>query len=395
MTVSGSSPDPDSTAELLRRALAAEASDVQPSPDALDSIRQRTSTSTAESHRGRLFGSGSAGTGFGLSRPSWVVGALGAGLATAAVITTVAVVGDRNADTGRTPQGAAGQTTLDSPITPTTSPPPSQQPTSSTDSPSSDPTASTNLPSPSPRPLSIIQPVYFFATSGLDAIPGGQPNPRLYGEPHTVVPNSDTSVAEAAVHEFLTSRPIDADYSSGWPSGVDVIDVTQTGDVTTIDLTGNADIQNSPAPHPPSPFRLLAIQALLATAGVEHRAAFTYNGEPVDYLFHEPALVARQPDDEVRALVSITSPVDGQLVADPVTVTGSANVFEANVNWELLDTSGKVIDSGSAMAGFTEWRDFSIDLGTLVPGSYTVRAFESSPEDGRPTLVDDKTFTVR
>ena len=53
------------------------------------------------------------------------------------------------------------------------------------------------------------------------------------------------------------------------------------------------------------------------------------------------------------------------------------------------------VDSGYTMAGSMEWKPFTINLGQLDPGTYTVRAFESSAENGRPTHIDDKTFTVR
>jgi hypothetical protein len=70
-------------------------------------------------------------------------------------------------------------------------------------------------------------------------------------------------------------------------------------------------------------------------------------------------------------------------------------VFEGTVNWELLDDNRDVIDSGYAMAGSMEWKPFTINLGRLDRGTYTVRAFESSAEDGRPTFIVEKTFTVR
>jgi Immunoglobulin-like domain of bacterial spore germination len=41
--------------------------------------------------------------------------------------------------------------------------------------------------------------------------------------------------------------------------------------------------------------------------------------------------------------ILVTSPAEGEMVANPVTVTGSANVFEANVTVEILDGTGKVV----------------------------------------------------
>jgi Immunoglobulin-like domain of bacterial spore germination len=240
--------------------------------------------------------------------------------------------------------------------------------------------------------------MYYMAPhNGLDR---SKQAPRLFPEIHTLpsAPGSATGGGSeldvAAAHEFLTSTPMDNDYSSGWPSGVDVDGITKQGGVTTIALTGSADLGDKPAPHPYSPYRELAVQALLATANVQGQANFTYNGEPLRWLFYEPASGARKPEQEVRAWVSITSPADGATVSSPVTVEGSANVFEANVNWQLLNAGGQIVDSGYTMAGTMEWKPFSIRLGTLQPGTYTIRAYEASPKNGKPTYVDDKTFTV-
>jgi hypothetical protein len=222
---------------------------------------------------------------------------------------------------------------------------------------------------------------------------GGPASVRLYPEQHTVQ-QTGGSPALTAVHEFLTSTPLDHDYFTGWPAGVDVASIVTTKGLTTIGLKGTADLGSLREGAASSDTRSAALQALLATAGVPSEAAFTYNGTPVDLVAHQ-SVVQRQSEDAARAWVSITSPVEGQTVDNPVTVRGSANVFEANVNWDLRDASGHVVDSGFTTAGFMQWKDFSIDLGTLDPGTYTVRAYEASAKNGRPTFIDDKTFTVR
>jgi hypothetical protein len=43
--------------------------------------------------------------------------------------------------------------------------------------------------------------------------------------------------------------------------------------------------------------------------------------------------------------VLVTSPAIGQAVSNPVTVSGSANVFEANVTVEVADSSGRLVGS--------------------------------------------------
>lgn len=355
-------PDSDPTSEALRQALAAEAAGVQPDPQALQAIQQRT---TADSPSGLSVPpfkvpAGAHRRSHG-GPPSWVLGTLGAAVATAAVITAVVVVGDRSGNPSRTPAAGPATTVRHSERTPPTD--------------------------PNARAGEVT--VYY--VSAVTAIDDTAKNTsKLYPERHITV----YSTVTGAVHEFLTSTPIDSDYTSGWPPGVDVASISEAGRLTTIALTGPASLPDEPLPFTYARPVELPVQAMLSTAGIEGSANFTYNGKPLDSIFGIATPVNALPLEETRAWVSITSPVEGQTVDNPVTVTGSANVFEANVNWDLLNDNGQVVDSGYATAGFMEWKPFTIDLGMLDPGTYTIRAFEASPKDGRPTFIDDKTFTV-
>jgi Immunoglobulin-like domain of bacterial spore germination len=382
-------PDDEATARLLRQALADEAAGVRPDPQALQAIQQRTAIPAHAPDSSDSMGQGPSGPsrtnprGAGRAGPTWLVGALGAGIATAAVITAVVVVSDRSGDPSGTPAAGPGPTTSASSATqPARTPSAGHPPT-----PSSGVHAGVYDPN---APASRQVTMYYVGRDSGSKWPGTF---RLYAEQHTLQGIGGSPVA--AAHEFLTSTPIDHDYSTGWPQGVDVTSIIASNGQTTISLKGSVNVGTRPDPAPFDPARPVALQALLATAGVEGQASFTYNGKPVDLLLYQGIPVQRQPDDAVRAFISITSPVDGEIVDSPVTVTGSANVFEGNLNWDLRNSSGKVVHSGYAAAGSMEWKDFSIDLGSLDPGTYTIRAYETSPKDGRPTYVDDKTFTVR
>ena len=313
-------PDDDRTARLVSRALHEQAAEVEPSAGALAQIRRRTATGSSPGQES--------------PRPSWLPAALGAGLATAAVMTAVVLVGDHDG-------GAAA---------PAVSPPPVRSLT-----------------------------VYY----------GG---PRLFSETHAVTSTSPSD-AVAAVHELLTSVPLDPDYSSGWPAGVDVEDVSADGGTAVIALAGDADL-TSPGDLTPGQART-AIQALLATADVP-AASFTDNGRPLTTLLgvDVSAPVARLPESDVRAFVSIEGLTEGQTVSSPVTVTVSGNTFEGTVNWRLLDASGARLDEGFVTTAMGEWRQADIRLGDLVPGSYTVEALEYSPADGEVASIDTKDFTV-
>lgn len=375
--------DSDATAELLRQALSAEAAEVQPSRDALRSIQQRTGAASApsadSSGRARRFRAGSTRTNLGGRRPSWMLGALGAAAATAAVITAVVVIGDQGAGPSRTPAAGPGTTAGQ---TDTTTEPTIDSPTATTE------------PSATNAPAGERLTIYYVGPTPRDR----DASPRLYAEPHTVPSSGDSPAvgtvrAFLAVHEFLTSAPLDPDYSSGWPAGVSVTGISQVGGTTTVDLAGDANVERSAGASGAEDE--MAVQALVATAGVEGPVEFTYNDEPVSAILGVDVPVTVKADEEVRALISIDNLVEGQKVSNPVTVKVSGNVFEGQINWELLDAKGTKVDDGLALTSMGVWTQDEIKLGNLEPGTYTIRCLEYSPEDGSPGNVDDKTFTVR
>jgi len=99
-------------------------------------------------------------------------------------------------------------------------------------------------------------------------------------------------------------------------------------------------------------------------------------------------------DPNALSPVLLGAPVDGDDVTSPVTVTGTSDTFEANVVWEVLRDDGDVVDQGVTMGGTLGERGpfrFSVDL---PPGEYTVRAYETSAEDGSVVAEDTKAFSV-
>lgn len=74
---------------------------------------------------------------------------------------------------------------------------------------------------------------------------------------------------------------------------------------------------------------------------------FKLDGEPVD-IFSGEGLILDKPVgcsdyEEFLPVILVTSPTAGERIGNPVTVTGSANVFEANVTVRILDENGDEI----------------------------------------------------
>jgi hypothetical protein len=105
--------------------------------------------------------------------------------------------------------------------------------------------------------------------------------------------------------------------------------------------------------------------------------------------------VSRAPMVDVQGLIWLLTPTQDATVPSPVEITGYGTAFEGTVSWEVRrDGSDEVVEDGFTQGGANgEFDEFS-DTVELGPGTYEIRAFESSAEDGSPLHVDSKVFTV-
>ena len=94
--------------------------------------------------------------------------------------------------------------------------------------------------------------------------------------------------------------------------------------------------------------------------------------------------------DQLPAIL-VEAPRIGQRVSSPVTISGTADVFEAVVSIAILDEHRNVIASSFTMATCgtgcrgTYSTDVRYDVGTRQPG--TIRVYEVSAKDGSPLHV--------
>ena len=96
--------------------------------------------------------------------------------------------------------------------------------------------------------------------------------------------------------------------------------------------------------------------------------------------------------------ILVQSPRIGQRVSSPVSISGSANVFEAVVSVSVLDEQGRTLASTFTMATCgtgcrgTYSTDVRYDVGTTQPG--TIRVYEVSAMDGSQIHVVDIPVTL-
>lgn len=341
-------PD-DDAARRLRDVLGNEARSVQPSSDGLARIHEKVRERRS-------------------SRRAWLrpLAVAGAAAATAAVVVAIVLVA---------PSGGGNHQVL----------------------PGSDSSATTGLASPSPSSTAPVSPsatpthpvtLYFIGAKA-------DPQQLLYRETVLRTPAAGNAFISDAVTALLTTPPTDPDYITGWPQGTHLLGATiKNNTEAVIDLSPEA------ASGPHGLGDISAQQLIYTIQGAAPKiqsVELRIDGKPVTSLWGSPItdpITAKQPF-EVFAHVWITSPTQGATVPSAVTFGGDAIVFEATVSWQIL-MNGTVLKSGftNADAGAPEqgtWQD-SV---TLTPGTYELRAFETSMKDGAPTYVDTKTFTVQ
>ena len=250
-------------------------------------------------------------------------------------------------------------------------------------------------PAPAGAPAWSVVPVYYVGDTGV--------GPRLFEEPHARRTAGDEG--RDAVQQAVDGDAFDPDYRSDWPAGTRVNRVTSTGDSITVDLSG-ADLASRPSSVPADAARI-SLQQVVATAqdvlGQTGRAVtFTVDGSPADRLLGVALRgpVAADAPDDVLAPVSIGTPADMRgrdltPLPSPVTVSGRASAFEANVQWELMRGDTVV------RSGFTTAREcctlspYSFRF-TAPPGEYTLVVHEedASGGEGTPSSVDTKRIVI-
>jgi hypothetical protein len=188
--------------------------------------------------------------------------------------------------------------------------------------------------------------------------------------------------------------PFDGDHRTLWNNGTKVNSVTTVDGVATVDLTlGRISLGSE------SEQRAIdqIVWTLIANDASITSVKFTVDGAVSESLaghvdFRQAFALA--PSYEVLASVWIDI-LDRSDVRNPVSLSGSACTFEANVSWELTQ-GGDFVNSGSTTAttACPDRSDWNIELGELAAGNYVLKVSDFSAKDGSVIFEDTKAFTV-
>lgn len=265
---------------------------------------------------------------------------------------------------------------------------PPSRPSASSPSTSSPPASSPPTGSPSTgAPSTVSAPLYYL----IDTRTGV----RLAREQHVL---AGADPAKAAL-EAMIAGPTDPDYTSTWAPRTRVLSVRRTKGVIEVDLSADARRANAGSETAARMVQQLVYtvtEVLGRTAAVQ----LLIEGRPAGELWgvltwDKP--VRRDPPVDVRLLVGIDRPDEGATVSSPVTVTGTAAVFEATLPWRLLSADGKVVEEGTAMtAEGQRFAPYSFTF-SAPPGRYVVQVEEDDPSGGAggTPMTDTRAITIK
>lgn len=232
------------------------------------------------------------------------------------------------------------------------------------------PSTSTAAPT-SAVPARAVNAVVFFGRDGTVATAG-----RAVAPP---------AVARGAM-EALLAGPTDLEAGLGLasviPTGTRLLDIGVADGVATVDLSGEflADLGDDTA------LRVAEVVFTLTQFPTVDRVTLLIEDTEAPTIGFDalPVVEVGRSDFEAQTpMILVESPTPGQAVTAPVEVSGIANTFEANVQYEVTDPDGTILDDGftTASAGTGTWGDFSFTA-DLPAGDVVITVFEESAEDG-------------
>jgi hypothetical protein len=237
-------------------------------------------------------------------------------------------------------------------------------------------------------PITVTQffQVYLYSDDSTTALGDAALVPVLYS---VDLPDAGYTT-ERGLQEAITSLvqdPVPAGFSSAIPDGTEVLGVRISDAIAMVDLNTAFESGGGSA----SMFARLRQVVFTATGFAEVDAIeFLIEGEPVE-VFSGEGIILDGPQtradwfDEAQA-IHVDIPVIGTTIGSPITIAGTANVFEATLQYEVTTDAGEVLASGftTATCGTGCWGDFSVDVAYVLdqesPGF--VNVFVSSPRDG-------------
>jgi hypothetical protein len=194
-----------------------------------------------------------------------------------------------------------------------------------------------------------------------------------------------TPLVATAAMKALLAGPSPAELASGLatsvPAGTKLLGIAIKKGVATVDLTSQ---YQSGGGSLSMKARLAQVVYTLTQFPTVRAVLFHLDGEPVNVFSGEGIVldhpVGRKDYEDLLPVITVDKPAAGERVTSPVDVSGSANVFEANVTVKVLDQTGKVVGHTFTTA----------TCGTGCRGTYSVPvSFQVAHEQPGTIVVSD------
>jgi hypothetical protein len=205
------------------------------------------------------------------------------------------------------------------------------------------------------------------------------------------------SDAEQAIEDLLSGslQPLDPDYQNLWAGNSSLNGLTIANDLAVVDIS--LDSLNVGAEGEQRAIDQIVWTLTEINPKIKF-VEFLVNSNTIESLaghVDTTSQFQRQAEYEVLNPLQISSLNQGDAVKSPVTISGEACTFEANVVWTLLKANQPIANNfTTAQAACPERAPWSVELGELEKGEYRIKVEEFSAEDGSLFAFDDKEFTV-
>jgi germination protein M len=206
-------------------------------------------------------------------------------------------------------------------------------------------------------------------------------------------------VGSAALDALIEGPAGAGNLTSAVPDGTTVESLNIEGGTATVDLSSEFEAGSG---IPSMGMRLGQLTFTLTQFPTIKRVVLEVEGERVEE-FSEEGLVIERPltradFEDISPAIIVDRPLGESESASPVTVSGTANVFEANVSIRIVASDDEVLAEtfttatcGSGCRGeFSEVVEFDIQ----EPTEATIQVYEESAETGKPVNMIEVPVTL-
>ncbi|KUK53801.1 MAG: Spore germination protein-like Gmad2 [Desulfotomaculum sp. 46_296] len=233
------------------------------------------------------------------------------------------------------------------------------------------------------KPETMRVALYFLKDTGTDLI--------LVREEHTIPKTAQ--VAKAALEELINGQPSTENAFKVIPKGTKVLGISINNGLATVDFS--REVLDANVGSSGEAFGIQSIVNTLTEFPTIEKVAFKVEGKlderAKDWwghvgLYEQP--FKRDLSNVREPAIWVTTPKPGNEVSSPLTVRGSAMVFEAVVSMRVITKDGqKIAQTNTMAAGGAPLRgDFNTSISFKAPASAKegyLEVYWASPQDGR------------